>query len=75
MKKWLAGGRAAAVVSGCFCLSSNRCEGSMGGMGWLLDPDGGILALTSEEEPFITMDIDLTAAEEAKHTYPRYVAG
>jgi predicted amidohydrolase len=76
--KWLAGGRAAAVVSGAFCLSSNRVApptrpGDMGGLGWIVSPDGLVLGLTSEEQPFVTVDIDLHQAEQAKNTYPRYV--
>lgn len=76
--KWLAGGRAAAVMAGAFCLSSNRSGVDAtglhwGGHGWIIDPDGTVLDLTSAETPFVTRDIDLTAAAAAKHTYPRYV--
>ena len=75
--KWLAGGRAAAVMAGAFCLSSNRYgEGrgfQWGGTGWIVNPDGEVLATTSEDEPFVTKEIDLTQAEKAKSTYPRYV--
>ncbi len=75
--KWLAGGRAAAVMAGAYCLSSNR-EGrsngvSYGGMGWVADPDGLVLAKTSSESPFVTVDIDTELAVRAKETYPRYV--
>ena len=76
--KWIAGGRAAAVMSGAYCISSNRSgDGSgvqWGGSGWIIDPDGTVLGLTSSEEPIITMDLDLELAEEAKDTYPRYVS-
>jgi N-carbamoylputrescine amidase len=77
--KWLVGGRAAAIVSGAYSLSSNRVGGEpavvpMGGRGWIVAPDGEVLALTSESQPFVTMDIDLGLAERAKSTYPRYVA-
>ncbi len=75
--KWLAGGRAAAVMSGAYCLSSNREGESNGvayaGMGWVIDPDGLVLAKTSSETPFVTVDIDPEAANKAKETYPRYV--
>jgi N-carbamoylputrescine amidase len=75
--KWIAGGRTAAVVSGAFCLSSNfgGDDGlQWGGNGWIIEPEGGnILGLTSPENPFLTLEIDLGVAEAAKQTYPRYV--
>ncbi|MGD8305002.1 MAG: nitrilase-related carbon-nitrogen hydrolase, partial [Desulfobacterales bacterium] len=79
VEKWIAGGRTAAVVSGAYCLSSNfsgaRANGpDWGGAGWIVEPEeGAILGLTSEKHPFITLKIDLQAAEKAKGTYPRYV--
>ena len=75
--KWLAGGRAAAVISGAYCLSSNHAgqvDGlELGGCGWIIDPDGQALATTSDEKPFVTLEIDMPRADAAKHTYPRYV--
>ena len=77
--KWLAGGQTAAVVAGAFCLSSNfngpNIEGlPFGGQGWVIEPEEGqILGLTSKEVPLITVDIDPAWADQAKHTYPRYV--
>ena len=73
--KWVAGGKAAAVVSGAYCVSSNRRgsrgDATFGGSGWVVDPAGGLLGLTSREEPFLTVDIDSGAAAKAKTTYPR----
>lgn len=77
--KWVAGGRVAAVVSGAFCLSSNRGhsmrrEALWGGSGWIVEPEEGrLMGTTSPEAPFLSLDIDLKAAERAKKTYPRYV--
>jgi N-carbamoylputrescine amidase len=77
--KWVAGGRTAAVVSGAFCLSSNiggvsRAGVKWGGSGWIIEPEeGDVLGLTSQVQPFLTVEIDLAVAETAKHTYPRYV--
>lgn len=76
--KWLAGGRTAAVVSGAFSLSSNRAPsekhpGNFGGQGWIIGPDGDVLGITSREQPLLTLEIDLSEAERAKSTYPRYV--
>ncbi len=74
VEKWVAGGRTAAVVSGAFCLSSNRAGEGFGGRGWVIEPEQGqVLALTSPASPFATVDIDLSVAEQAKQTYPRYV--
>ncbi len=73
--KWLAVGVVAAVRSGAFSLSSNRVDrrGACGGSGWIIDPAGEILAITSPSEPFATRDIDLALAAQAKDSYPRYV--
>ena len=77
--KWIAGGRTAAVVSGAYCLSSNysgtRADGpEWGGVGWIIEPEEGeVMGQTSAAHPFLTMEIDLSVAENAKRTYPRYV--
>ncbi len=78
LDKWLVAGRAASVVSGAFCISSNRINPSqkgadLGGQGWIVGPDGDVLGMTSQEQPFLTFEIDLQEAEQAKDTYPRYV--
>ncbi|MCP4284669.1 MAG: carbon-nitrogen hydrolase family protein [Gammaproteobacteria bacterium] len=78
-EKWVMGGRAAAVMSGAFCLSSNRggvdSRGhAWGGHGWIIEPDQGtVLGITSAERPFLTLEIDLAEADQAKRQYPRYV--
>ena len=76
--RWLAGGRTAAVCSGAYCLSSNQWapEGvgaDCGGVGWITDPEGNVLATTSAEVPFVTVDVDLQLSADSKSTYPRYV--
>ncbi|HSM58488.1 MAG TPA: carbon-nitrogen hydrolase family protein [Candidatus Sulfomarinibacteraceae bacterium] len=76
--KWLAAGRTAATIAGAFSLSSNHYRRdndpvSLGGLGWVIGPDGEVLALTTPTRPFATVRIDLAQAERAKHTYPRYV--
>ena len=80
-EKWLAGGQTAAVCSGAYCLSSNLwapqvpgSEVDLGGLGWVIDPDGNVLATTSEAQPYVTVEIDLDVSKKAKGTYPRYVA-
>jgi N-carbamoylputrescine amidase len=75
MEKWMAGGKVAAVISGAFCIASNRVgerEGvRFGGSGWIIGPDAEVLGQTSREEPFVTADIDPQVAEAAKKTHPR----
>lgn len=75
--KWLAGGRTAAVMAGAYCLSSNRYGKGKGfdwgGLGWVIDPNGEVLATTNEDDPFVTIDLDLSDADQAKNTYPRNV--
>lgn len=76
--KWLAGGQAAAVCSGAYCLSSNLwapkdAGPDLGGLSWIIDPEGNILAKTDQDSPFATAEIDLGFARESKATYPRYV--
>lgn len=76
--KWVAGGRAAAVVSGAFCVSANQAgdyrTASMGGGSWVIDPEeGDVLGLSSAEQPIVTRDVAIDRARAAKQTYPRYV--
>lgn len=75
--KWLSVGVVAAVRSGAFSLSSNRVEptGACGGASWIISPNGEILATTTRDVPFATMDIDLNASIAARASYPRYVFG
>lgn len=73
--RWIVGGQASAIVAGAYSISSNRSgrNGLFGGQGWIIDPDGKILGLTSKEEPFVTRSINIERARSAKHTYPRDV--
>ena len=71
--KWLAGGRTCAVVSGAWSLSSNSAEPEHGGLGWVIDPEGDVVAVTSRKRPWVTVDLDLEQADAAKSLYPRYV--
>jgi N-carbamoylputrescine amidase len=76
--KWIAGGRTAAVVSGAFCLSSNRRSSdngiAWGGAGWIVEPgEGRLLGVTEMSHPFLTLNLDLSLSRAAKQTYPRYI--
>ena len=78
VEKWLAGGQTAAVCAGAWCLSSNlwhppNQRTDCGGLGWITSPEGDVLARTSEDDPFVTRDIDIEFARLSKSTYPRYV--
>jgi N-carbamoylputrescine amidase len=79
LQRWLAGGQAAAVCAGAYCLSSNiwnppGSKADCGGRGWIISPDGDVLAQTSENSPFASIEIDLEFARQSKSTYPRYVS-
>ena len=76
--KWLAGGQAAAVCAGAYCLSSNiwnppGARADCGGLGWIISPEGDVMARTDEDTPFASADIDIDFARRSKQTYPRYV--
>ncbi len=76
--RWLTGARALSIISGCFSLSSCKVDSSvmpesLGGHGWVIAPDGDLLAETSESAPIVTVDLDLELAAAAKLTYPRDV--
>ena len=73
LHKWMCAGTVAAVRSGAYCISSNRvhADGSGGGAGWVISPDGELLCQTSGDAPFGTVDLDLRVAESAQSTYPR----
>ncbi len=77
--KWIAGGRVAAVCSGAYSMSSNlwfpegASSADCGGGGWIIDPEGNVLATTTNEAPCVTVELDLEFARRSKTTYPRYV--
>ncbi|QBD75940.1 carbon-nitrogen hydrolase family protein [Ktedonosporobacter rubrisoli] len=72
--RWIVAPRMAAIASGAFVISSNRVdERTFAGRGLIIGPDGDILADTSRQEPFATVDIDLEESARAKRSYPRDV--
>lgn len=73
--KWLSVGVVGAVRSGAYSLSSNRVDptGAGGGVGWIISPGGQVLASTTRDVPFATINIDLAASAAARQGYPRYV--
>lgn len=78
LKKWTTGGKVAAMVSGSYCISSNLYNpigigADLGGIGWIISPDGEIINSTNPNRPFISLDLDLNKSKDAKKTYPRNV--
>lgn len=76
MRHWHAAARMAAIVSGCYVLSSNRASpaGSdvphFGGKGFIYSPTGNLLGVTSAARPLLTMGIDLSLVADAQRRYP-----
>jgi len=71
--------RMAAIVSGCYVLSSNRsgtdARGqAFGGCGWIIDPAGELVAQTSPDDPVVSHEIDLELVRRAQREYPCYVS-
>lgn len=71
LARWFAAGVVAAVRSGGYSLSSNRADASGGGGGWIISPDGVVLARTCAEEPWVTAELDLAAQAAGRSGYPR----
>lgn len=68
----------AAIVSGCYVVSSNRAgtdrKGQeFGGCGWIFDPSGDLIAGTTTDHPVVSAEIDSGRVEAAQREYPCYV--
>jgi len=76
MQHWHAAARMAAIVSGCYVLSSNRVSddaGSLphfGGGGFAYSPTGELLAETSKVMPALCVNIELDLVAHAQRHYP-----
>lgn len=78
LARWLTAIRMAAIVSGCYVLSSNRsgvdATGQrFGGRGWIVEPSGEMVAQTSSASPVVCYEIDLNSVSGAQREYPCYV--
>jgi len=79
MRAWDAAARMAAIVSGCYVLSSNRvsrtigAEPRFGGRGFAYSPAGELIGETSEAVPLICVDVDQALVAEAQNRFPCYV--
>ncbi len=59
--------RDAAVAAGAFAISSGRREAkSAAGGGWVVAPDGELLAATGPGQPFASVRLDLTRTARAQ---------
>jgi N-carbamoylputrescine amidase len=76
MRHWNAAARMAAIISGCYVLSSNRVShgtGSkqhFGGRGFAYSPNGELLHETSGPTPVFSVNIDMRLIAEAQRNYP-----
>ena len=76
---WHTAARMAAIVSGCYVLSSNRVsthlddEPLFGGVGFAYSPTGDLLQETSDGLPLAVVEIDLDLVKRAQRGYPCYV--
>lgn len=75
-RRWPMAAGMAAIASGCFVATANRrsyTADTFAGASWIVSPEGETLAATTADAPFVTVDVDLAAADRAKRTYPRYL--
>jgi N-carbamoylputrescine amidase len=75
-QRWPMAACLAAIMAGAFVASTNRRSydsDAFAGRSWLVSPEGEILLETTADTPFLTAEIDLTAADRAKQTYPRNI--
>ncbi len=78
LRRWRVALRMAAIVSGAYVLSSNRggvdSRGQVfGGAGWIIDPEGDLVAQTSAVSPVAFYEIDTEFVARAQREYPCYV--
>ena len=81
VNQWIRCGQTLSVLSGAYCLSSNKTglsdrDFQWGGHGWIAEPvNGNLLGSTNTHEKFVTVEIDITKSRDAKREYPLYVKG
>lgn len=79
LSQWIRCGQTLSVISGAFCISSNKSglgdnNFQWGGGGWIAEPVNGKLAgITDSGEKFVTKDVDINKSRAAKNKYPLYV--
>jgi len=73
-RRWSMAACLAAIMAGCFVASTNRRSyesDAFAGRSWLVSPEGEILVETSADSPFQTAEVDFSAVDQARLTYPR----
>lgn len=77
VEAWQTALKMAAIVSGCYVISSNRVgddgDQTFGGRGMAFAPGGAQLAETSTDEPIVSIELDLDRVRSAKANWPCYV--
>ncbi|WP_254632429.1 MULTISPECIES: carbon-nitrogen hydrolase family protein [Achromobacter] len=76
--RWLTAGAMAALVSGCYVVSSNRAGRAQtgqvfGGAAFAFQPDGELLARTGDAESIVTIEVDPARSRAQQSCYPCYV--
>jgi predicted amidohydrolase len=77
-ERWRIAATMAALVSGCYVVTSNRAGKSLngqqfGGRGFAVAPDGTLIAETSEDTPISTFELDEEWSARQRTMYPCYV--
>ena len=76
MSHWHAAAQMAAIVSGCYVISSNRVSDSpdsrphFGGRGFVYSPTGELWAETSQAMPLLCANLELALVADAQRSYP-----
>ncbi|MEZ5513259.1 MAG: carbon-nitrogen hydrolase family protein [Steroidobacteraceae bacterium] len=76
MRHWVAAARMAAIVSGCYVLSSNRFSDApapgpqFGGRGFVYTPTGDLLGATTVAMPCLSVDLDLALVADVQRRFP-----
>jgi N-carbamoylputrescine amidase len=79
LQPWKIAGAMASLVSGAYVVSSNRIGCSRGGTrfgggGFAYAPQGRLLAVTTQDNPVRTLDLDPQEIINTQKAYPCYVA-
>ena len=79
IKNWKTAASMAAIVSGCYVVSSNRVgiansQLEFGGKGFAFAPDGTQISETSKTDPVVSFELDTSLVQQCQTQYPCYVS-